>query len=47
MYDKANKSWTTSKKIRNVFVMGGGAQPNNTGDLSNVSFEACHLKRVV
>ena len=31
LYDKANKSWKTSKMIRNVFVMGGGAQPNNTG----------------
>jgi len=31
LYNKANKSWTTSKVIRNVFVMGGGAQPNNTG----------------
>ena len=31
LYDKASKSWTTSKVIRNVFVMGGGAQPNNTG----------------
>ena len=31
LYDKASKNWTTSKSIRNVFVMGVGAQPNNTG----------------
>ena len=31
LYDKTNKSWTTSKMVRNVFVMGGGAQPGNTG----------------
>ena len=31
LYDKASKSWTTSKVIRNVFVMNVGAQPGNTG----------------
>ena len=26
LYDKATKNWTTSKTVRNVFVMGGGAR---------------------
>ena len=24
LYDKAGKNWTTSKTVRNVFVMGSG-----------------------